>query len=103
MTLEKASKYLVFSNCGRIEVVHSFWRKRERKRHSGAENGLRRANPSTVFRNAKTPRIAPQTPREAQKRHRLRALRNVERQFHLVKMVEEALLRIELSPDVDEV
>jgi hypothetical protein len=33
----------------------------------------------------------------------LRALRNVERQFHLVKMVEEALLRIELSPDVDEV
>ena len=84
-------------------VVHSFWRKRERKGYFEAENGFRRVNPSTAFRNVKTPRIAPQTPGEAQKRPRLRALQNVERRFHLVKMVEEALLRIELSPDVDEV
>jgi hypothetical protein len=98
-----ASNFLVFSNCGRIVVVHSFWRKRERKGHFEAENGFRRADPSTAFGNAKTTRIAPQTPGEAQKRPRLRALRNVERQFPFGNMVEEALLRIEPSPDVDEV
>jgi len=97
-----ASNFLVFSNCGRIVVVHSFWRKRERKGHFEAENGFRRVNPSTGFRNAKTPRIAPETPGEAQKRPRLRALRNGERRFHLVKMVEETAPTNKHSPTVDE-
>jgi hypothetical protein len=83
-------------------VVHSFWRKREREGRLDTENGFRRASPSTAFRNARTPRIAPETPGEAQKRPRLRALQNAERRFHLAKMVEETAPMNKHSPSVDE-
>ena len=43
------------------------------------------------------------TPGEAQKRPRLRALRNVERRFHLTTLVEETRLIREHSFSVDEV
>ena len=64
---------------------------REREARKAVLCGIRRANggsSSASLRECQIARTAPQTPGEAQKRPRLRALRKVERQFHLMKMVE---------------
>jgi len=58
--------------------------------------GAKRGNPSASLRRCRTPRTAPQTPGEAQKRPRLRALRNVERRFHLTTLVEGTYLSSKL-------
>ena len=58
--------------------------------------------PAGVEACGRRPRTAPQTPGEAQKRPRLRALQNVERQFHLTTLVEGAAPTNKHSPSVDE-
>ena len=68
--------------------IQGHQRKRARKRGPGGGNGLWRAKSSTAFWNVRTPRIASETPGEARKRPRLRALRSVERRFHLATTVE---------------
>ena len=79
-----------------MALVRCFQRKREPEGRFGAKTRPEQANPSAGFRKGEIARRGPQTPRETQKRPRLRALRNVERSFHLTTMVEGMLLSSKL-------
>jgi len=101
--LEKQAISLLSLPADGMAVVRCFQRKRGPEGRFVAKTGPEQANPSTAFRNAKTPRTAPQTPGKAQKRPRLRALHNVERSFHQTTLVEETRAMNKHSPSVDEV
>jgi len=94
--LEKQAISLLSLPADGMAVVRCFQRKRGPEGRFVAKTGPEQANPSTAFRNAKTPRTAPQTPGKAQKRPRLRALHNVERSFHQTTLVEGMLLSSKL-------